>query len=146
MPSGPVLLLATLQALPGFDSPRMLYLRQPQVLHLLSEAYTKLASLDVLDALVLLQAQDDGKSTAQECYVRHLEREPSLVAASKWLAGEKLEHEQFHPLVQRAVDHAVKPLTRYRCAACGFEAQLHFWQCPGCQTWDSFPPRRIEEL
>ena len=83
---------------------------------------------------------------AREAYVRHLEREPSLVAAAKWLAGERLEHEQFHPQVQRALDHAVKPLTRYRCAACGFEAKQHFWQCPGCQTWDSYPARRVEEL
>ena len=72
--------------------------------------------------------------------MRHLEREPSLVAAANWIAGEKLEHEQFHPQVQRALDHAVKPLTRYRCAACGFEAKQHFWQCPGCQAWDSYPP------
>jgi lipopolysaccharide biosynthesis regulator YciM len=48
--------------------------------------------------------------------------------------------------VQRALDHAVKPLTRYRCAACGFEAKVHFWQCPGCQAWDSYPARRVEEL
>jgi lipopolysaccharide biosynthesis regulator YciM len=50
------------------------------------------------------------------------------------------------PLVQRALEHAVKPLTRYRCAACGFEAKQHFWQCPGCQAWDSYPARRVEEL
>ena len=66
--------------------------------------------------------------------------------AAKWIAGEKLEHPQFHPQIQRALDHAVKPLTRYRCAACGFEAKQHFWQCPGCQTWDSYPARRVEEL
>ena len=120
--------------------------RESQALHLLGDAYTQASSLDVLDALVLLQSQGEGTATAQDWYVRHLEREPSLVAASKWLAGEKLEHEQFHPQVQRALDHAVKPLTRYRCAACGFEAQQHFWQCPGCQAWDSYPPRRIEEL
>ena len=83
---------------------------------------------------------------ARDWYVKHLEREPSLVAATKWLAGEKLEHEQFHPHVQSALDHAVKPLTRYRCAACGFEAKQHFWQCPGCQAWDSYPARRVEEL
>ncbi|MDX1330917.1 MAG: hypothetical protein R3317_09885, partial [Burkholderiaceae bacterium] len=35
---------------------------------------------------------------------------------------------------------------RYRCAACGFEAKAYFWQCPGCQSWDSFPARRVEEL
>jgi lipopolysaccharide biosynthesis regulator YciM len=48
--------------------------------------------------------------------------------------------------VQRALDHAAKPLTRYRCAACGFEARQHFWHCPGCQSWDSYPARRVEEL
>ncbi len=120
--------------------------QQPQALRVLTDAYTQTSSLDVLDALVLLQAPGQGSATAQDWYVRHLEREPSLVAASKWLAHEKLEHEQFHPQVQRALDHAVKPLTRYRCAACGFEAQQHFWQCPGCQAWDSYPARRIEEL
>jgi lipopolysaccharide biosynthesis regulator YciM len=35
---------------------------------------------------------------------------------------------------------------RYRCAACGFEARQHFWQCPGCQSWDSYPARRVEEF
>ncbi|HEX5697224.1 MAG TPA: lipopolysaccharide assembly protein LapB, partial [Rhodoferax sp.] len=79
-------------------------------------------------------------------YAHHLEKEPSLVAATRWIAGEKLEHEQFHPQVQRALDHATRPLLRYRCAACGFEASQHFWQCPGCQTWDSYPARRVEEL
>ena len=29
------------------------------------------------------------------------------------------------------------PLRRYRCAACGFEAQHYFWQCPGCLGWDT---------
>ena len=39
-----------------------------------------------------------------------------------------------------------KPLQRYRCAACGFEAHHYFWQCPGCQGWDTYPPRRMEAL
>ena len=103
--------------------------------------------LDVLEGIVALEAADPALSGAgREWYVRHLETEPSLVAAAKWLATEKLEHEQFHPQVQRALDRASAPLTRYRCAACGFEARQHFWQCPGCQTWDSYPSRRVEEL
>ena len=116
-------------------------------LALLKTNYAQVPSLDVLDAIVALEATVAGPSpTARDWYVQHLEREPSLVAAAKWIAGEKLEHEQFHPQVQRALDHAVKPLTRYRCAACGFEAKQHFWQCPGCQAWDSYPARRVEEL
>lgn len=117
--------------------------RQAQALAILERAYEESPSVDVLDGIVALQADPDS---ARAWYVKHLEREPSLVAATKWLAGEKLEHEQFHPRVQSALDQAVKPLTRYRCAACGFEAKQHFWQCPGCQAWDSYPPRRVEEL
>jgi lipopolysaccharide assembly protein B len=114
-----------------------------EAMHLLRTSYEATPTLDVLDALAAL---DTDPAVARDRYVQHLQREPSLVAASRWLAGEKLEHEQFHPDVQRALDHAVKPLTRYRCAACGFESKQHFWQCPGCQAWDSYPPRRVEEL
>jgi lipopolysaccharide biosynthesis regulator YciM len=117
--------------------------RQSQALEILHTSYELSPSLDVLDGIVALEPD---AAVARNWYVTHLEREPSLVAASKWLAGEKLEHEQFHPYVQRALEHAVKPLTRYRCAACGFEAKQHFWQCPGCQAWDSYPARRVEEL
>ena len=113
----------------------------------LKSVYLHTPSLDVLDAIVALEtASGHPTISPREWYARHLEKEPSLVAAAQWIAGEKLEHEQFHPQVQRALDHAVKPLTRYRCAACGFEAKQHFWQCPGCQTWDSYPARRVEEL
>ena len=118
-----------------------------RVLARLKAIYAHTPSLDVLDAMVELEAASGAPTaTAREWYARHLESEPSLVAAAKWIAGEKLEHEQFHPQVQRALDQAVKPLTRYRCAACGFEAKQHFWQCPGCQAWDSYPARRVEEL
>ena len=117
--------------------------RQSEAMQALQSSYEQGASLDVLEGIVLL---DSSQDTARDWYARHLERAPSLVAAAKWIAGEKLEHEQFHPQVQRALDHAVKPLTRYRCAACGFEAKQHFWQCPGCQAWDSYPARRVEEL
>ena len=121
--------------------------QSPAALTLLQAQYQRSPSLDVLDGIVLLEAAVEGPTpNARDWYVRHLAHEPSLVAAAKWIAGEKLEHEQFHPQVQRALDHAVKPLTRYRCAACGFEAKQHFWQCPGCQTWDSYPARRVEEL
>lgn len=117
--------------------------RQDEARQVLSDSYAQTATLDVMDALVTL---DEGNGTPRDWYLRHLEREPSLIAAAQWIAGEKLEHEQFHPQVQRALDHAVKPLSRYRCAACGFEARQHFWQCPGCQSWDSYPARRVEEL
>ena len=139
------------EALPLLARPLATYAiasqRASEVLAILVARYQQATSLDVLDAIVALEASlQQPSATARDWYVRHLEREPSLVAAAKWIEGEKFEHEQFHPQVQRALDHAVKPLTRYRCAACGFEARQHFWQCPGCQAWDSYPARRVEEL
>jgi lipopolysaccharide biosynthesis regulator YciM len=120
--------------------------RSTEALERLKVYYEATPSLDVMDAIVTLETTLEGKhANARKVYLQHLEREPSLVAATRWLVGETLEHEQFHPQVQRALDHAIKPLLRYRCAACGFEAQQHYWQCPGCQTWDSYPSRRVEE-
>ena len=121
--------------------------RQAEVHQRLLAHYAQAPSLDVLESIVAMEAANDAtQATARARYVQHLDKERSLVAAAKWLSAEKLEHEEFHPQIQRALEHAVKPLTRYRCAACGFEARQHFWQCPGCQTWDSYPARRVEEL
>lgn len=120
--------------------------RAPQALALLQQHYQDMPSLDVLEAIVALENTVHGPDAGRAWYVRHLDKEPSLVAATKWLAGETLAHEQFHPQIQRALEQAATPLTRYRCAACGFEARQHFWKCPGCQTWDSYPARRVEEL
>jgi lipopolysaccharide biosynthesis regulator YciM len=116
---------------------------QPATLALLKASYAQAPSIDVIEAIVKLE---EDPVAARQWYVQHLEREVSLVAAGKWIAGEKLEDAHHHTLVQRAMDQATKPLMRYRCAACGFEATQHFWHCPGCQAWDSYPARRIEEL
>ena len=113
------------------------------VLELLKSHYKATPSVDVMDAIVKL---DTDPASSRLWYIQHLEREPSLVAAARWIAGEKLADEHKHQLVQRALDQATKPLMRYRCAACGFEATQHFWHCPGCQAWDSYSARRIEEL
>jgi lipopolysaccharide biosynthesis regulator YciM len=117
--------------------------QQPEALALLKASYAHTSSIDVLEAIVKLEKD---QVLARHWYVEHLERQASLVAASKWIGGEKLQNEHQHALVQRALDLATKPLMRYRCAACGFEATQHFWHCPGCQAWDSYPARRIEEL
>ena len=114
-----------------------------EVLAILEESYQQTRSLDVLKALVALGASHDA---GQARYLAHLEQEPSLCAATQLMQAQSLGHERMDSQVRRALEHATKPLQRYRCAACGFEAAQHFWQCPGCQAWDSFPPRRIEEL
>jgi lipopolysaccharide biosynthesis regulator YciM len=49
------------------------------------------------------------------------------------------------PLLARAIHGSAQSQARYRCAACGFESQRHFWQCPGCLNWDTYPARCIDE-
>ena len=128
--------------------------RGGEALALLQRRYAASPSIDVLEAIIALggtpmladDATDGEAPTPRDGYIAHLAHQPSLVAASRWLSGEQFAHEQFHPQVQRALDQAVRPLMRYRCAACGFEAHQYFWHCPGCQAWDSYPPRRVEEL
>jgi lipopolysaccharide biosynthesis regulator YciM len=117
--------------------------QQAAALDLLKANYAQLPSIDVVEAIVKL---DTASTDPRQWYGQHLEREASLVAAAKWIAGEKLGSAHEQSMVQRALDQATKPLMRYRCAACGFEATQHFWHCPGCQAWDSYPARRIEEL
>lgn len=111
----------------------------------LEHAYAQDPSLDVIDALAHLREHGKPPTDASTLYLSHLEREPSLVAASRWLAR-RADLAAAQPAVNRALEKAARPLSRYRCAACGFEVQQHFWQCPGCQAWDSFPAKRVEEL
>ena len=110
----------------------------------LVDQYGQLPSLDIVEALVLLDGVLDAPS--QDWYIQHLHHEPSLIAVSRWLTPDRLAEPEQHPQIQRALDERARPLKRYRCAACGFEAQTHFWHCPGCQAWDSYPPVRVEEL
>ena len=117
--------------------------REAEVLAVLQTVDAQAPSLDVTEALASLSRND---SEARQHYLAHLAREPSLVIAGQWLAGEPLSNPEAQAPIQASLAQASAPLKRYRCAACGFEAQQHFWQCPGCQSWDSYPARRVEEL
>ncbi|MFN7120985.1 MAG: lipopolysaccharide assembly protein LapB [Hydrogenophaga sp.] len=117
--------------------------RETEAVALLQASHDRAASVDVTEALASLSPDPQA---ARARYLSHLEREPSLVITSQWLAGETLSDASAQERVKRALDQASGPLKRYRCAACGFEARQHFWQCPGCQAWDSYPARRVEEL
>ena len=121
--------------------------RLESAIEVLQQSYATSASIDVADALVRAElARGQPSAQALQGYVRHMEQEPSLIAASRWLGHERFGEPNEQAAVMQSLQHASRPLTRYRCAACGFETQGYFWQCPGCLAWESFPPRRIEEL
>ena len=131
-----------LAAAPLAELARQLH-KETETTVMLQATHEHAPSLDITEALARL-APD--AATARARYLGHLEREPSLVIATQWLTGETLSNPQAQKQVIHALEQASNPLKRYRCAACGFEARQHFWQCPGCQSWDSYPARRVEEL
>ena len=112
----------------------------------LSEAYRRAPSMELVQALALL----DGDAARTRDRLRaHLRQQPTLsvaVAAMRHDAtsGGTIERDDLDAALA-AIEQAAMPLRRYRCAACGFEANQHFWQCPACLGWDTFPPRRLEE-
>ncbi len=44
-------------------------------------------------------------------------------------------------LVKRQADRQ----SRYVCAVCGFRGRSHYWQCPGCNRWDTYPATREDD-
>ena len=109
------------------------------------------AALDGLPAVELLQAleQLEGQGSARRLprLLAHLQAHPSLSAAQLLLSqGPGDWTEAGHAALREAVARAARPLQRYRCAVCGFEAQHYFWQCPGCLSWDSYPPQRLDAV
>lgn len=118
--------------------------RADSVRPLLQQAYQQSPGLDLLRALARLEGTELA-SLPQT--LAHLRQWPSLSAAQAVLARPAADWtDDSAAAVAEAVTRAARPQQRYRCAACGFEAQRYFWQCPGCLSWDSFPPQRIDEL
>jgi len=107
-------------------------------------------SVDLLQPLRLLDgatAQLSGVPDAAERAQALLHAQPTLSAALAVLDAPLHAHDEAALRdVREAVARAARSQQRYRCAACGFEAPQHFWQCPGCLSWDTFPAQRIEEL
>ena len=111
----------------------------------LAQTLQSLPAVELLQALEMLEAPDDPERLPR--LLQQLRLQPSLSAAQRLL---DLPPEAWTPeawaALRAAVARSVAPLQRYRCAACGFEAQHYFWQCPGCLSWDSYPPQRIDAL
>jgi len=49
-------------------------------------------------------------------------------------------------LLRSLIHKHTQRLDRYACKVCGFEARHFYWQCPGCNSWETYEPRRLEEI
>ena len=112
----------------------------------LETLYAQAPSMDALEALNRLPGQPADR---RQRWLTHLQSTPALSAIPALVQegfadGSPMTNVELAAIAQTAAS-AAKPLQRYRCAACGFESQHYFWQCPGCQGWDTYPPRRLQD-
>ncbi len=119
---------------------------QAQAAHAaLSAALAQQPAMELLRAIESLEPDDAPQRLPR--LLAHIRQHPTLSAAQGLLA---LPPEAWTPeawtALRDAVARSAGPLQRYRCATCGFEAQHYFWQCPGCLSWDSYPPHRIDAM
>lgn len=119
--------------------------------------YQKHPDLDVFKVLFQEKRAMQGYETAWQ-FARHaLQQQPTLLGLDRALESE-LSHdsaiatgdangrEADFDLLRRIIRRHTRRLDRYACRQCGFEAQHYYWQCPGCKGWETYAPRRIEEL
>lgn len=89
----------------------------------------------------------EQETFVSDCLPDLLREEASLGELARALAGEP---NQF-TLHQRrelaaALGRVLRRTQRYRCVDCGFASASHFWQCPGCRSWDAFAPVALLDL
>ena len=108
-------------------------------------------SVDTLRAIAQARARRDGASAAIGWLRESLARAPSLLGLEQLLelrraTGEPDAAAADNALTAALIKRQAERLSRFVCSHCGFKARRFYWQCPGCNHWDSYPPRRTEEL
>ena len=109
-------------------------------------------SIDLLETVVRATRAAQGVEAANEVARQELHRSPSLLALAQYLdtRGQlALPTQQDRgdlDVVKNLLHHHTRRLGRYVCSQCGFKARQFYWQCPGCSNWETYPPRRTEEL
>ncbi|MGE8589982.1 MAG: lipopolysaccharide assembly protein LapB [Alcaligenes sp.] len=98
------------------------------------EALRSHPSLLGLDKMLEVELQDESQHAQARA-----QQEPGLSAAADIVAGADLS------LLRSLIHKHTQRLDRYSCKVCGFEARHYYWQCPGCNSWETYAPRRLEE-
>jgi lipopolysaccharide assembly protein B len=93
-----------------------------------------------------------GPAATEVMLVGVMQHTPSLTALSK-LAETRLALAEVNGSPERIADlqatlgllkQRTTSLARYTCGNCGFRARRFYWQCPGCNHWEAYSPRRSE--
>ncbi len=135
--------------------------------------YTRYPSLDLFNSIFQALRKQRGLSQAWNYARAALQRNPSLLGLDRLLEAQIAKNKEPQSAVNvvalnapaaqpeatatwlpaddaalmRSLIHKhTQRLDRYACRACGFKAQRFHWQCPGCNAWETYSPKRLEEL
>ncbi len=124
--------------------------RSGQGLQLMRGYLAQHPSLDLLDTAFQWSLEDESPEAAHQLVRDELRRNPTLLGLDKLLEAQILvappEQRADLELVKNLIHHHTRKVARYRCDSCGFKARQFYWRCPGCGTWESYPPKRTEEF
>jgi lipopolysaccharide biosynthesis regulator YciM len=126
-------------------------LQRPQEgINLLKNYLEQAPSIDLLEVLYQASLDVEGREAATQIVLEEVRRTPTLLGLDKLLDARMLyvapDRLQELAMVKNLVHGYAKKLARYQCAQCGFKARQFYWQCPGCNRWETYPPLRTEEL
>ncbi len=117
---------------------------------LLQKYQAKDPSLDMMNVLFGAVLKRDGPEVAYKLVRDELRRHPTLLGLDKLLEATlldvKMERRADIELVKNLVYQRTRTLSMYRCKSCGFKARQFYWHCPACYGWETYSPRRTEEL
>ncbi len=124
--------------------------KRPEGLHLLKSMLAQSPSVDVLDVVFRETLQQEDARAAHAIVLAELRRTPTLIGLDKLVeARVAIASPDQVPeleLVKSLLHEQTRRLTRFTCSHCGFKARQFYWHCPGCRQWDTYLPRREEEL
>jgi lipopolysaccharide biosynthesis regulator YciM len=124
--------------------------RAQEGVNLLKNYLAEAQSIDLLEVVFKAVLELDGMEAANQLVGDELRRTPTLLGLDKLLEARLMDAPpEVRPelsLVKNLVHGYAQKLARYQCSHCGFKARQYYWQCPGCSQWETYPPRRTEEL
>ncbi|MFZ6647196.1 lipopolysaccharide assembly protein LapB [Undibacterium sp. TJN25] len=124
--------------------------RPQEGLNLLKGYLAEAPSIDLLEVVFKATLELDTVEAANHLVSDELRRTPTLLGLDKLLDARMMAAPpELRPelsLVKNLVQGYAQKLARYQCSHCGFKARQFYWQCPGCSRWETYPPRRTEEL
>ena len=124
--------------------------RAQEGVNLLRAYLAEASSIDLIEVVFKAVIELDGVDAAKELVVDELRRNPTLLGLDKLLEARLMDAPadiwEELSMVKNLIHGYTQKLARYQCSHCGFKARQFYWQCPGCSNWETYPPRRTEEL